>query len=64
MRGPSSSETKALQYLPLMKQYLFDRLADGLFRLKITKTFPFRRVVEAYQYLESNQQVGKVVISL
>jgi NADPH:quinone reductase-like Zn-dependent oxidoreductase len=31
---------------------------------KIAKTFPFAKTVEAYQYLESNQQVGKVVITV
>lgn len=46
------------------KQYIFDRLADGRFVPKIAKTFPFAQTVEAYQYLESNQQVGKVVITL
>lgn len=45
-------------------KYLFDRLADGRFVPKIAKTFPFRETVEAYQYLESNQQVGKVVITV
>jgi NADPH:quinone reductase-like Zn-dependent oxidoreductase len=45
-------------------KYVFDRLADGRFVPKIAKTFPFRETVEAYQYLESNQQVGKVVITV
>lgn len=31
---------------------------------KIAKTFSFRETVEAYRYLESNQQVGKVVITV
>jgi NADPH:quinone reductase-like Zn-dependent oxidoreductase len=45
-------------------KYVFDRLADGRFVPKIAKTFPFRETVEAYKYLESNQQVGKVVITV
>jgi NADPH:quinone reductase-like Zn-dependent oxidoreductase len=45
-------------------KYVFDRLADGRFVPKIAKTFPFRETVEAYRYLESNQQVGKVVITV
>jgi NADPH:quinone reductase-like Zn-dependent oxidoreductase len=45
-------------------KYLFDRLADGRFVPKIAKTFPFRETVDAYRYLESNQQVGKVVITV
>ncbi|HUH64742.1 MAG TPA: zinc-dependent alcohol dehydrogenase family protein [Terracidiphilus sp.] len=46
------------------KQYIFDRLADGRFVPKVAKTFPFAQSVEAYKYLESNQQVGKVVITV
>ncbi len=46
------------------KKYIFDRLADGRFVPKIARTFPFAQTVEAYRYLESNQQVGKVVITV
>ena len=52
------------QLLKTAKQYVFDRLADGRFHPKIAKTFPLAQSVEAYQYLESNQQVGKVVITV
>ena len=50
--------------LEIAKKYVFDRLADGRFVPKIAKTFSFAQTVEAYQYLESNQQVGKVVITV
>lgn len=46
------------------KKYVFDRLADGRFQPKIAKTFPFAETVDAYKYLESNRQVGKVVITV
>jgi NADPH:quinone reductase-like Zn-dependent oxidoreductase len=39
-------------------------VADGRFQIKIAKTFPFAETVKAYQYLESNEQIGKVVITL
>lgn len=45
-------------------KYIFDRLADGRFVPKIAKTFPFAQTVDAYRYLESNVQVGKVVITV
>jgi NADPH:quinone reductase-like Zn-dependent oxidoreductase len=51
------------EVLKTAKQYVFDRLADGRFHPKIAKTFPLAQSVEAYQYLESNEQVGKVVIT-
>jgi NADPH:quinone reductase-like Zn-dependent oxidoreductase len=47
-----------------MKRYIYDRLADGRFERTVDRVFPFSQVVEAYQYLESNQQVGKIVITL
>lgn len=46
------------------KKYVFDRLANGRFVPKIAKTFAYKDTVEAYRYLESNQQVGKVVITV
>lgn len=46
------------------QKYIFDRLADGRFVPRIAKTFPFAQTVEAYKYLESNQQIGKVVITV
>jgi NADPH:quinone reductase-like Zn-dependent oxidoreductase len=45
------------------KQYVLDRLADGRFIPTIAKTFPLAQIVEAYRYLESNQQIGRVVIT-
>lgn len=47
-----------------MKKYIYDRLADGSFKPKIARTFPFNQTVEAYKYLESNEQIGKIVITL
>lgn len=46
------------------KRYVFDRLVDGRFVPRIAKTFPLAETVEAYRYLESNQQVGKIVITV
>ena len=46
------------------KAYIVDRLANGSFVPKIAKTFAFQQTVDAYRYLESNQQVGKVVITV
>jgi|SRR5665213_1511305 len=52
------------QLLKTAKQYVYDRLEDGRFEPKIAKTFPLERASEAYRYLESNAQVGKVVITI
>jgi len=65
LRGYSLIEIRRdPKLLKTAMQYVFDRLADGRFHPKIAKTFPLAQSVEAYQYLESNQQVGKVVITV
>jgi NADPH:quinone reductase-like Zn-dependent oxidoreductase len=50
--------------LAIAKKYIYDRLADGSFHPKIAKTFPFAQTVDAYRYLESNAQIGKIVITV
>ena len=65
LRGYSLHEIRRdSQLLKASKQYVYDRLADGRFHPKIAKTFPLAQSREAYEYLESNQQVGKVVITV
>jgi len=56
--------TRQPDLLDVAKEYVYDRLADGRFVPKIGKTFPFEQAAEAYKYLESNEQVGKVVITV
>lgn len=46
------------------KKYAYDRLADGRFHPKVAKIFPLAKTVEAYKYLESNEQVGKILITV
>ena len=65
VRGYTLHEIKAdPAALSAAKKFIFDRLADGRFSPKIAKTFPFTQTVEAYRYLESNLQVGKIVITV
>ena len=65
IRGYSLMEiTRNPDKLPAAKKYIYDRLADGRFQPKIAKTFPFAETAEAYKYLESNLQVGKIVLTV
>jgi NADPH:quinone reductase-like Zn-dependent oxidoreductase len=50
--------------LQVAKKYIFDGLQNGQLQPKIAKTFPLAQVVQAYQYLESNAQIGKVVVTV
>lgn len=45
-------------------EFIYAGLADGSLRPVIARTFAFEDVVEAYRYLESNQQFGKIVLTL
>jgi NADPH:quinone reductase-like Zn-dependent oxidoreductase len=46
------------------KQYVFDHLASGDFQPRIDKTFPLSEIVEAHRYMESNAQIGKIVVTV
>ncbi|HKM55821.1 MAG TPA: zinc-binding dehydrogenase, partial [Isosphaeraceae bacterium] len=46
------------------KTFINGGLADGSLRPIIAKTFPLEKIVEAHRYLESNQQIGKVVVTV
>src|SRR5262249_46378307 len=65
MRGYTLREiTRDPARLRAAMRYVFERLEDGRFQPTIAKTFTLAETVEAYQYLESNAQVGKVVITI
>jgi NADPH:quinone reductase-like Zn-dependent oxidoreductase len=46
------------------KKYILDGLQSGKLKPEIAKVFPFEKIVEAHRYLESNQQIGKVVVTV
>ena len=46
------------------KKYVLDGLASGAFKPVIAKTFKFDQIVEAHEYLESNEQIGKIVVTV
>src|SRR4051812_9302332 len=46
------------------KAFINAGLADGGLKPLVAKTFPLEEIVEAHRYLESNQQVGKVVVTV
>lgn len=46
------------------EKYVFDKLQAGAFRPRIAKTFKLADIVEAHRYMESNQQIGKIVVTV
>ncbi|MCZ6450442.1 MAG: zinc-dependent alcohol dehydrogenase family protein [Deltaproteobacteria bacterium] len=46
------------------KQYVYDGLQSGALKPIIDCTFPLTAITEAHQYMESNQQKGKIVVTV
>jgi NADPH:quinone reductase-like Zn-dependent oxidoreductase len=46
------------------EQYVFDQVKAGHFKPRIDRIFPFADIVEAHRYMESNEQIGKIVVTV
>jgi NADPH:quinone reductase-like Zn-dependent oxidoreductase len=46
------------------RKYIYDHLAAGKFKVIIDKKFPFTDIAAAHRYMESNTQIGKIVVTL
>lgn len=46
------------------ERYIVDRLAAGTLNPRIDRTFPFEQISAAQRYMESNQQFGKIVVTV
>ena len=44
--------------------YVFDGLEKGNLKVAIARDFPFEQYADAHRYLESNEQVGRVVVTV
>jgi NADPH:quinone reductase-like Zn-dependent oxidoreductase len=45
------------------KSWIFDQLASGKLKPVIARTFTLDQIVDAHRYMESNEQVGKIVVT-
>lgn len=52
------------QRLERAEAFVVQGLASGQLKPVIAKTFPLEQIVEAHRYLESNQQIGKIVVTV
>ncbi|QND52137.1 zinc-dependent alcohol dehydrogenase family protein [Phyllobacterium sp. 628] len=50
--------------LAAAKTFILNGLATGSLKPVIARIFPFEQIVEAHRYLESNQQFGKIVVTV
>jgi NADPH:quinone reductase-like Zn-dependent oxidoreductase len=46
------------------KRFITEGLGDRSLKPIVAKTFPLEQIVEAHRYLESNQQFGKIVVTV
>ncbi|MBW7968278.1 zinc-dependent alcohol dehydrogenase family protein [Bradyrhizobium sp. BR 10289] len=46
------------------KAFVLDGLSDGALKPVIARTFRFEDIVEAHRFLESNEQFGKIVVTI
>ena len=57
-----------ITFNPALRQqgeaYIYSKLAAGALRPRIARTFPLAEIVEAQRYMESNQQIGKIVVTV
>jgi NADPH:quinone reductase-like Zn-dependent oxidoreductase len=56
--------TSAPPRLERAKQFINEGLASGKLKPIIAKTFPLEQIVEAHRFMESNQQIGKIVVTI
>ncbi|AFU19052.1 zinc-dependent alcohol dehydrogenase family protein [Actinobacillus suis] len=56
--------TTVPEKLAQAKKFVFDGLASGQLKPEIDKVFAFDDIAEAHRYMESNAQIGKILVKL
>jgi NADPH:quinone reductase-like Zn-dependent oxidoreductase len=65
LRGYTLFEiAKVPERLARGKQFTYGGLESGALKPIIDRTFPLESIVEAHRYMESNQQKGKIVVTV
>lgn len=49
---------------PAAKNFVLDGVRSGVLKPAIAKVFPFDRIIEAHEYVENNQNLGKIVVTV
>ena len=56
--------TNQPELLAKAKRWVLDGLSSGKLQPIIAKTFSFRQMIEAHHYMESNEQIGKIIVQV
>ncbi len=54
--------TKEFPLSDIPMQHIIDRVADGTYKAKPAKVFPFEQIADAHRLMESNGANGKIVV--
>jgi NADPH:quinone reductase-like Zn-dependent oxidoreductase len=46
------------------KKYVFDKVKDGKLKPVLDKTFKLEEIADAHRHMQSNEQIGKIIISV
>jgi NADPH:quinone reductase-like Zn-dependent oxidoreductase len=46
------------------KSFTYDGLVSGALKPIIARTFPLEEIVQAHRFMESNEQLGKIVVTV
>jgi NADPH:quinone reductase-like Zn-dependent oxidoreductase len=65
IRGYTLREVFAIPKLrDKAEKYVFDQINAGKFKPLVDRVFPLSQIVEAHRYMESNEQIGKIVVTV
>jgi NADPH:quinone reductase-like Zn-dependent oxidoreductase len=56
--------TRDPERLARVKKWIVDRLNERTLDPVIAKVFPFDQIVESHRYLESSEQIGKIIVTV
>ena len=62
--NPALQLSRNGEVLNRAKSYIYDSLASGKFKPILDRTFPLKDIAEAHRYMESNQQNGKIIVTV
>lgn len=64
LRGYSLLEMDTPERSERMRKYIYEGIKSGALKPKVDRVFKLNQVREAYEYMASNAQVGKIVIEI
>ena len=65
MRGHTLFEiVQSTELRAKAQKYIFDHIEEGALKPKIAPTFSLDQIVEAHRFMGSNEQIGKIIVTV